>query len=460
MSRSSGAPRGIALVVDDDLAACEVLSDGLTHRGFEVVYRTTLSDAVAFFESSAPCDVVLTDLRLRGASGLDVAARARALRPHLPCVVITAFGSIEAALEAIRAGAYDFITKPFEIDAVALTLDRAVQRHRLERELEALRRGDQEAPFAEMIGESPAMRRVFDLVTRVADSESTVLITGESGTGKELVARALHARSTRASAPFVALNCAAIPETLLESELFGHVRGAYTDAKSDRVGLFVRAGAGTLFLDEIADLPMAMQAKLLRAVQERRVRPVGSDREIAFEARLVAATHKDLEAEVAAGRFRQDLFFRIHVIEVALPPLRARGNDVLALAHAFVERHGALARRPARLSTEAASALSRYEWPGNVRELENTIERAVALCRDETITLDDLPERMRRPEAPAVLIRADELGEIVPMEEMERRYVLRVMTLVHGNKTLAAQMLGMDRSTLYRKLERWNASES
>jgi two-component system, NtrC family, response regulator HydG len=449
-TRAKDPKRTTVLVVDDDRGSCEVLTEGLVLRGFDAIFRTTLESAIAYLRDGGPCDVVLSDLRLRGATGHDVAERARALRPHLPTVVITAFGTIEAAVEAIRLGAYDFITKPFELDTVSISVGRAASHYALQQEIERLRRGETRIGLETMIGQSPSMRRVYDMVSRIADSSSTVLITGESGTGKELVASALHQQSTRRNAPFVAVNCAAIPESLLESELFGHVKGAFTDASRERAGLFVRAGDGTLFLDEIADVPLAMQAKLLRALQERRVRPVGSDKEVAFEARIVAATHKDLESEVSAGRFRQDLYFRIHVLEVTLPPLRARGSDVLALAQHFLGRHG----NAHRLSARAAEALLGYEWPGNVRELENTIERAVALARSEVIELDDLPDRVRaRPED--VIISTDDPADLVSLDEVERRYILRVMQVVRGNKKLAAEILGLDRSTLYRKLDRW-----
>jgi two-component system response regulator HydG len=357
----------------------------------------------------------------------------------------------------MRSGSFDFITKPFDLDIVALSLQRAVRHRRLGTELAALRGANAET-FEGMVGHSQAMQKVFEVLTRVGPSDATVLISGESGTGKELAARALHARSPRHQRPFLAINCAAIPETLLESELFGHAKGAFTDARSDRPGLFARADGGTLFLDEVGEMPMSMQAKLLRALQERRVRPVGSEKEVSFDVRLLAATNRDLEAEVAAGRFRGDLFFRIHVIELLLPPLRARGGDVLLLAAAQIARHAARLGRPnLRLSHEAANHLLDYDWPGNVRELENCVERAVALVTGDEISAQDLPERVRRGNAKQVLIRADEPDELVSLDEMERRYILRVLRVVDGNKKLAAQILGLDRSTLYRKLERYAA---
>jgi two-component system response regulator HydG len=449
---------GRVLVVDDDRESCEMLEEALSLRGFVVSWRTGAAGALAAVEQGEPFDVVLTDLRMGGSNGLELCAAIGAHDRALPVIVITAFGSIQTAVEAMRSGAFDFITKPFDLDIVELSLKRAVRHRMMHAELAALRGAGSEA-FEGMIGTSQAMQQVFETLARVAPSDSTVLITGESGTGKELAARALHARSPRARKPFLAINCAAIPEALLESELFGHAKGAFTDARTERAGLFAKAHGGTLFLDEIGEMPLSMQVKLLRALQERAVRPVGSEREVPFEARIVAATNRDLETEVAAGRFRGDLFFRIHVIELVLPPLRARGSDVLSLASALVALHATRIGRPnLRLAHEAAERLLSYDWPGNVRELENCMERAVALARADEIGVDDLPERVRRASAGQVLIRADAPDELVTLEEMERRYILRVMRAVDGNKKLAAQILGMDRSTLYRKFERYGSS--
>jgi two-component system response regulator HydG len=448
------------LVVDDDRESCVMLEEALTHRQFEVTWCLTGGEALRYVEQKGPYDAVLSDLRIGEENGLELARRIADKEPSLPVVVITGFGSIAAAVEAMRSGAYDFITKPFDMEMVTVALDRAVRHAGLSREVRALRSRDQIGEgFEGMLGKSAAMQRVFDTLTRVASSESAVLISGESGTGKELAARAVHMRSPRADAPFVAVSCAAIPESLLESELFGHAKGAFTDARSERQGLFLKAGAGTLFLDEIGEMPLAMQAKLLRALQDRQVRPVGSDHEVPFEARIVAATHRDLEAEVAAGRFRQDLFFRIHVIEVLLPPLRARSSDVLTLAEAFIRRFAARSGRPSlRLGHEAAERLLGYEWPGNVRELENCMERAVALASTDEILPDDLPERVRKRAQDSVLIAATAPDELVTLDEMERRYILRVLRAVGNNKKLASQVLGLDRSTLYRKLERYAGS--
>jgi len=449
---------GRILVVDDDRESCEMLDEALSLRGFAVTWRTSATEAIRLVRDGEAFDVVLTDLRMGEESGLALCRTVNELDGTLPVIVITAFGNIQTAVEAMRTGAFDFITKPFDLEIMTLSLERAIRHHALRMQVAALV-GSEHDSFEHIIGTSQAMRKVFEIISRAATSESTVLISGESGTGKELAARALHARSPRAREPFVAVNCAAIPEALLESELFGHAKGAFTDARTDRPGLFVKAHGGTLFLDEIGEMSLSMQVKLLRALQERTVRPVGGDREIPFETRLITATNRDLEAEVGAGRFRNDLFFRIHVIELVLPPLRARGGDILTLAAAFVARHALRAHRSGlRLSHDAAERLLAYDWPGNVRELENCVERAVALSRGDDIGVDDLPERIRRGLGDQVLIRANAPDELVSLDEMERRYILRVMRAVEGNKKLAAQVLGLDRSTLYRKLDKYGGS--
>jgi two-component system response regulator HydG len=302
------------------------------------------------------------------------------------------------------------------------------------------------------------MQRVQDLITRVAHSDASILIQGETGTGKELIARAIHNASPRKNGPFVAINCAAVPASLLESELFGHARGAFTDAKNSRQGLFVQATGGTLFLDEIGEMPLDMQPKLLRALQERVVRPVGSETEVPFDARILAATHRDLESETDERRFRQDLYYRINVVRIDVPPLRDRGSDVLTLAPYFLQKFCARAKRSSvELTAQVAERLLAYDWPGNVRELENCLERAVALARFDQVTLDDLPEKVRAYRADRFLLSADQADEIVSLDELERRYIVRVLKLVDGNKSRAAQLLGLDRRTLYRKLDRYAA---
>lgn len=447
---------GNVLLVDDDKSMCELLEAGLQRRGFTVAWRTNAEAALALL-AEQEFDAVVTDLNMPGFNGLQFCERVGQNRPDIPVVVITAFGSLEAAVAAIRVGAYDFITKPFEVDALTLTLNRAVEARRLKEEVKRLRAVvDQQGRFDDLLGQSPAMRKVYDLIKRVADSESTVLVTGESGTGKELVARAIHVRSRRKAAAFVALNCAAVPETLMESELFGHAKGAFTDARTARAGLLQQAQGGTLFLDEIGEMPMAIQPKLLRVLQERSFRPVGADAEVALDVRLVTATNRDLESAVEEGRFREDLYYRINVIHIPLPPLRARGSDVLLLAQNFCGVYAARAgKRVLGMSPAAAQRLVTYHWPGNIRELQNCIERAVALTGFEQVTVEDLPEKIRNYRTSHVVVATDDPTELVPLEEVERRYILKVVEAVGGNKTLAARSLGLDRKTLYRKLERY-----
>jgi two-component system response regulator HydG len=448
------------LVVDDDKEMCRLLEITLGKKGYTVDARTTAPEAFDLL-TATDYDVVVSDLNMKGMSGLELCERIAQNRPDIPVVVITAFGTFETAVAAIRAGAYDFITKPFEVDVLELTLRRAVQHRVLREEVKRLRRAveDRERGFEDLIGQSPAMLSVKELVQRVAETDTSVLITGESGTGKEVVARALHQRSRRSEGPFVAINCAAMPEALLESELFGHEKGAFTDAKAKTPGLFVQATGGTLFLDEIGDMPLGLQPKLLRALQERKVRPVGGGGEIGFDARIIAATNRDLETAVDEKRFREDLYYRINVIHVQLPPLRARGNDVLLLAQAFLQQLATQSgKNVVGLSTAAAEKILSYHWPGNVRELSNCVERAVALTQFDQLQVEDLPEKVRDYRQSHIIVASEDASDLVPMEEVERRYVLRVLQAVGGNKTMAAQILGFDRKTLYRKLERYGVT--
>ena len=445
------------LLVDDDPGLCELLDVTLSKRGFDVIACTDPAAALDILRST-PLDVVVTDLNMPGLHGTDLCARVTSLRPDLPVIVITAFGSLDTAVAAIRSGAYDFVTKPFDVEALALALRRAAQHRALRQEVKVLRQAVASAQaFEDLIGQSPAMRKVYDLVARVAETDVSVLITGESGTGKELVARAIHQRSARHAGPFVAVNCSALPEMLLESELFGHIKGAFTDARAGRKGLFLQAQGGTLFLDEIGEMPIALQPKLLRALQERRVRPVGGDAELPFDVRVVTATNRDLEDAIAARRFREDLFFRINVVQIHLPPLRSRGSDIALLAQHFVDKYAAVSGRQVRgLSPRAVERLLAYPWPGNVRELQNCIERAVALTGLDHLCIEDLPEKIRASRTAPGGLQTDDPTQIVPIEEMERRYILHVLDLLGGNKVQAAQLLGLDRRTLYRKLERYS----
>lgn len=446
------------LVVDDERDTCELLEMALARQGMQVTTCTTAADALEKI-ASRDFDVVLTDLSMPETSGLEVCERVIALRPDVPVVLITGHATLETAMGAIRAGAYDFVTKPIESKTLGVVVSRAVQHRRLREQIKQLRAA-RDANVSLIVGGSPAMRKVADLIDRVGDSDASVLIHGETGTGKELVARAVHNKSKRREGPFVAINCAAVPHSLLESELFGHARGAFTDAKATRMGLFQQANGGTLFLDEIGELPIDVQPKLLRALQERKVRPVGDNREIPYDARIVAATNRDLENEVREKRFREDLYYRINVVKVEVPPLRARGSDTLHLAHHFLKQFAERSGKPTlELSERAAERLMAYEWPGNVRELENCIEHAVALARFDQVTVEDLPEKLRGYLAGSFVATANDPTEIVTMEELEKRYLLRVFKLVGNNKSRAAEVLGIDRRTMYRKLERYAALE-
>ena len=442
-------------MIDDDRSMCEVLEGELRGREFAVSSVTSAEEALKRI-TTEDFDLVITDVNMQGMSGVELCQNIVGSREDMPVVVMTAFGSMETAISAIRAGAYDFITKPFDMDDLALTVERALRHRGLREEVRRLRRAvDDSSRFDDMVGSSSAMKKMYELVARVAETETTCLITGESGTGKELVARGIHLRSPRKDGPFVAINCAAMPESLLESELFGHVKGAFTDARNTRAGLFIKASKGTLFLDEIGEMPPGMQAKLLRSLQERTVRPVGGDSELPFDTRILAATNRDLETEVEEKRFREDLFYRINVVRIHVPPLRARGSDVLLLAQHFLERYAAQSRRAViGMSSGAADKLVTYPWPGNVRELQNCIERAVALAQFDKIGVDDLPEKIKDYKTTRIAVESNDPAELLSMDEVERRYIHRVLEAVGGNKTLAAQVLGFDRRTLYRKLER------
>jgi two-component system response regulator HydG len=348
------------------------------------------------------------------------------------------------------------------MDLLAIALERAVQHRQMQQKIKILRAEvDGDAEFGPLVGSSPAMKKLYDELQRVADTETTVLLSGESGTGKELAARSLHEGSRRREAPFVAVNCAALPEALLESELFGHAKGAFTDARSARRGLFLQAEGGTLLLDEVGELPLATQVKLLRVLEQRTVRPLGGDTETPFDVRLLAATNRDLEGAVEEGRFRNDLFFRINVIQVHLPPLRDRGTDVLLLARRFLDAFTARTGKDVvGISEAAAERLLNYTWPGNVRELRNVIERAVALARYDHLTVEDLPEKIRDYRRSQVVIGGETADDLMPLEEVEKRYILHVLNTVGDNKTLAARILGLDRKTLYRKLQHWGPAET
>ena len=442
------------LVVEDDDAMRTLLEDVLGGAGYEVVAVVDGLEALQAL-AAIPIDVVVTDMMMPGMRGQELLSEVRARDPGIPVVIITAFGSIDAAVDAMRAGAFHYVAKPFKMDQLLATVEGAVTRGRVWQELAMSVEGDRTVGTT-IVAESPAMRRAVDLTLRAAPAVSPVLLLGESGTGKELLARALHAASPRCAAPFLAINCSAIPEHLLESQLFGHRRGAFTDARQDHRGLFREADGGTLLLDEIGDMAPVLQAKLLRVLQEHEIQPVGAPLPLPVDVRIVAATHADLDRLVSEGRFRQDLFYRLNVISVHVPPLRERMEDLVPLLRHFLGKYGPRqGKHAANVAPEAIEALRQHDWPGNVRELENCIERALVLGRDETIGLADLPPALRNGGALVTppIANTDVAGKRASsLAELEREHILRTLRAVDGNRAAAARLLNVDRKTLYRKL--------
>ena len=443
------------LIVEDDGDMCEMLEFGLKRRGFSCTSVLTGQAGLAAIAEEQP-DVLLTDINLPDIKGIEICRQVVEHWPEVPVIMMTAFGSLDTAIEAIRAGAYDFITKPLDLDLLALTLARAGDNKRLKHQVRMLSQEIERSHcFAGLIGESPIMKGFFARLQRLADGETSVLIGGESGSGKEITARALHEYSRRRDRPFVAINCSALPENLLESELFGHVKGAFTSACQDRVGLLREADGGTLFLDEIGDIPLNLQPKLLRALEERTVRPVGGNKEKTFDVRVLAATNIDIEAAVAAGRFREDLYYRLNVIKVDIPPLRQRGTDILLLAGKFIGDFAEkLGKKVTGLADSTAKRLLRYEWPGNVRELRNAMEHGVVMTVFDKILPEDLPQKIQDQGGRSSIWHGAAPMELVPLEEMTQRYITYVLKTTEGNQTLAADILGIDRKTLYRRLQK------
>ncbi|HSQ64073.1 MAG TPA: sigma-54 dependent transcriptional regulator [Polyangiaceae bacterium] len=449
------------LVVDDEENIRLVLRTLLRKHGYEVELADSGEAALALVDSFGP-DVILTDVRMPRMGGLDLLATLKAKNVGATVIVMSAYGSIDLALEAIKAGAYDYLSKPFKPDEVVLALRKAEERESLRRENRALKEQIQKsAQFESMLAKSPQMVEVFRTVAKIADFKTTVLVTGESGVGKELVARAIHARAARKAGPFVAINCGAIPENLLESELFGYKKGAFTDATSDKRGLFEEANGGTLFLDEIGELPLNLQVKLLRVLQEETIRRLGDSKDTHVDVRIVAATHRDLAAEVKAGRFREDLFYRINVLHVAIPPLRERREDIPLLIDHFVARNNArLGTQIRGMSAEARKTLLEYGWPGNVRELENTVERAMVLCETDTIQASDLPERIREALDPVqVQLRSGELSIKKTVSAIERILIRRALQKTKGNRTRAAELLEISHRALLYKIKDYAIDE-
>jgi DNA-binding NtrC family response regulator len=456
MPMTSFTPPARVLVVDDEPQTARIIERMAQHFGYDVVVAASVESAIQEFSDSA-FDVVLTDVKLGRQNGFDLLRHIQGRAPDVPVVLITGYASIDSAMEAIQAGAYDYLAKPPALDAMGALLKRAVERRRLiGAGVGASSEIASEGDFDNIVGKSAQMLDVFKTVARVAPGRTSVLILGESGTGKELVARALHRRSPRAERRFVPVNVSAIPEGLLETELFGHMRGAFTGATATRRGLFEEAHQGTLFLDEIGDLSMPLQAKLLRAIQEQQVKPVGGNEEIPVDVRLVVATNQDLEGMVRSARFREDLYYRLNVVSISLPPLRERREDIPILLDHFVRRYARESGQQARrFSPEALQLLLDYSWPGNVREIANVVERAVLLSSRGIITPEALPpgvlgRHARGPQVPA---------EFVALGETVERYVLRVLEHTGGNRTRAAQILGISRRTLHRMAARNRESE-
>ena len=440
------------LVAEDEALLRRILTGLFEEAGYRVVAASTGREALERFAETPP-DLVVTDIRMPEVDGLELLERLKAIDPDVLVIIMTAFSSVESAVAALRAGAHDYIVKPFVNDDVLQSVRNALRQKELFLENRSLRRElDRSRSYSAIIGVSDAVQTMLGLIGKVAATNASILITGESGTGKELVARAVHFQSQRAKGPFVAVNCGALNENLLEAELFGHEKGAFTGATHAREGLLKAADGGTIFLDEIADMPPSLQVKLLRALQEREVLPVGGRAVVPFDARVVSASNRDLEDEVAAGRFREDLFYRLSVIPVRVPPLRDRSGDIALLARHFAARFGAdMGIAEIRFEPDALEALGRYGWPGNIRELMNAIERAVALG-GAVVALEHLPERVLVATGSSAVTGSESGGSL---EDVERRHVLATLGRFGGNKAQAADSLGIDLSTLYRKLRRY-----
>jgi len=459
--------RGRLLLVDDDVEVLELTATSLRGRG-HAVHTVTTAEAALEASLAEDFDLVLTDLRLGAdTNGLNLCRQLLAARPGLPILVLTGNATLGAAVAAMRAGAVDYLVKPIDPELLDIATTRALDHHRLAAEVVRLRDDVAVARgFEGILGTSEPIRRMLEVIDRVAATPASVLITGESGTGKELVARAIHSRSRRADGPFIALNCAALPHELLESELFGHSRGAFTDAKLARKGLFVESNGGSLFLDEIGEMPLRTQVKLLRALQERTVRPIGAVTEIPFDARLICATNRNLQDDVTAKRFREDLYYRINVVTIHVPPLRERPGDIRVLAETFLQRAArAMERDVKSIAPAAMGRLLARRWPGNVRELENVIDRAVSMAATDCLGTEDFAEELasHAPAAAAssgastpgpIPIMPTRVEDLVTAAEQEERYLHHVLDMLGGNRSRAAEVLGYDRRTLHRKLRR------
>lgn len=461
-SVAAGAPAGerqeapTVLIVDDEDAALRLCSDIAFESGLRVRTATTTEQALEILDE-LPIDIVITDLRIPELGGLELLRRVREHYPEVAVLVLTQYGTIQTAVEATRLGAADYVTKPFHIDELRRKLQRLIHEQELDQENRVLREQLRTRPgYKELIGTSPKMQRVYRLIEKVSQHSYPVLILGESGTGKELVARSIHFSGLRKNKPFVPVDCSALAPTLIESELFGYVKGAFTGAMHNKQGVFESAEHGTLFLDEIGNLPVDMQAKLLRVIQEREVKPVGSTERISVNVRIIAATNRDLEAAVRQNAFRQDLFFRLNVVQIKLPPLRERKSDIPLLVQAFLEKFTDSEHPMPVLAEDAMSRLTTHDWPGNIRELENAIQRAIALGSGPILHSGDLPSNVQYPRPGEKIPSPD---EITTLEEMERHAILRALRETNGDKLVAARLLGIGKTTLYRKLKQYSVDE-
>ena len=444
------------LVVDDELSIVEVLKTVLKRNGYDVRATDNGASALEILKSEK-FELMISDIRMKPMDGLELLTKAREQCPGLSVIMMTAYATIETAVETMKAGAYDYICKPFKIDELLLTVERAVKYHNVLKENHQLKQTlKTKYHFENLIGDSPKMQDVYNIIKKVARTDTTLLIRGESGTGKELVSKAVHYASPRSQRPIVAVNCAALPETLLESELFGYNKGAFTGAVKDKEGLFESANGGTIFLDEIGSIPVSMQMKLLRVLQEKTVRKVGGNKDIAVDVRIISATNEDLEAKIADGSFREDLYYRLSVIPVDLPPLRNRKEDIPLLAMHFIKDFNKNENRDAEILPDAMKALLAYDWPGNVRELENVIRRAATLCDNDLVNLQDLPLKIKEVtpvdhSSATVDYRGHSLKSY--LREKEKEYIQKVLEVAGGEKEKAADMLGISLATFYRKFE-------
>ncbi len=443
----------MVLIVDDENATRDLCRDVVAESGLRTRTASTTEQALEILEQY-PVDIVITDLKVPEMGGIELLKRVREMHPQTQVIVLTQYGTIDSAVEATRMGAADYVTKPFHIPELRTKLDRVVRSLELDLENRILREQLRTRPgFAGLIGLSPKMQRVYKLIEKVSQHNYPVLILGESGTGKELVARSIHYSGVRGNTPFAPVDCSSLVPTLIESELFGYVKGAFTGANHTKQGLMEAAGNGTLFLDEIGDLPVDLQAKLLRALQEKEIRPVGSTERVSISVRIIAATNRDLEAAVRQGHFRQDLFFRLNVVQIKLPPLRERKGDIPLLVNSFLEKFGDTETPSRTISEDAMTRLMAYDWPGNVRELENAIERAIALGSGPILHVGDLPSNLQYGTGD----RLPQNDELLPLDELERRAILRALRESGGDKLAAARLLGIGKTTLYRKLKQYES---